>query len=265
MAVGPTRVPTALTSRSIGAGKFGLEIKVDYKTLDTFKVAPENEGAFNRIKEAADAREYVKLALVGASGAGKTHLLHGTTVASEPLMGKKITFISAGELAITARAIENDTVTQISESFLEKIGACDFLIVDDFDTNIFDGTTAAKLFSLLVGERDRQKKPTIVAARVWDAQRADEELAACLSDFEVVLMDALVGDEVEKAEVAKLLIDLYEADARPQITDEAVAYIVGTHAKTISDVPNMMRFLLEGNAVSAGELVDVAKAKSLFE
>lgn len=237
---------------------------MDYKIIDTFKVVPENEGVCSRVGRAVKSADRTKLALVGVSGSGKTHLLHGIAVSPDFSSEKEVVFISAGELAIAARAIESDAITQIGESFLEKIGSCDFLIVDDFDTNISDGTSAAKLFSLMVEERDRRGKPTIVAARAWNLERTDVELGACMSGFEVEAIEPLANDKETLIDAARLLIGLYEPGKCPFITDVALEYIIGAYARSISDVPNMMRFLLEGDVVGPDDFVDEEKARQLF-
>ena len=225
--------------------------------LDEIVITDGNKEAFELILHLTDTFQIPVRALVyGPAGSGKSTLLRGKARTRDLLSEKEFTACNAAEV------VSLFNIGSAGESFLEKIGTADALVIDEFQ-RFYDDENGIELCRLLVSARNKAGYDTVIVSDVPFDELDMSLFDDIFADYGRLSVSAL--DDDGRAEFARrLLAKEDESSSWPLFEESAIDCIVGEYAKDASEIRKIAQFFKASDAVKEAERIDANDVRSLL-
>lgn len=227
------------------------------ESLETFVRCPANEEAARVFDDLNGGIPTATRAVVaGPRHSGKTTLARALGADAQRNGAEQLVFVCSGaDIALALMDEDND-------AFFERLGATAVLVIDDV-APLARAEKGDQLLALLIEERDRLGLSTALMA---DGALEDYELplsAPLLADFRTVTAGAL-DEEGRQAFVRQAQAE-YRAEASPDLTEDAVAFIANELPGGLPDREMAVRYLMTDPDCAVLGTIDGAAARRLLQ
>ena len=195
----------------------------------------------------AAAEGYRKVLVLGSKGSGKTSCLKRVVDEANMKVADSALYCSAIEIYAAIFIRENET-------FLSKLAAAAVIAVDDIEA-LGQYSQGDRTIALLVGERDRKRRSTVLASSESFDELAKRFPLLRLAAFEKVSAHALSG--AERRELAEALAEHYRTSESPRLEGEAVEWLA-ERFEGGRDLDTAVRFAMTAAGFDAGAPVAAA-------
>lgn len=230
--------------------------------LDEFVVSDENRELCDLVIGVTQADTPVNMLVYGPHGAGKTALAQARGRERDLLSRKTVMFCHADEMMSFLE------LGDIGDSFLERAGSADIVLIDGFDRFFSAGDVGARLCALLIAERHRLGLSTIAFSSVKPDELPLHELEPAISGYSIWSMAPL--DEEGRVKLAHVWHEkAHRSPAAPgakaTLTDETLRYIVCERAGDLDEARSIIDYLVGYVAAQANSAIDVDVARQLLD
>lgn len=216
--------------------------------LDTIVETAGNAKAVGIIKQITEPREYqTKVFLVGPEGSGKTTIMRARQLDRDLLSTKSVVYRPCKELPEALRA-------DVHDGYLEELGSCNVLFLDDFDGFWADDEIGPLMCKLLLQERNRQGGDTVISSTKPLSAYDLGMFEGLFDDFIEVEIAPLAGDDL--VAFIKKVQEQYRDEAKsPVLSDEAVAYLAHDFEQSLETKRRAVYYLMLAYEGTPGEML----------
>lgn len=203
---------------------------------------------------ALSLNEHRKILVSGTKGSGKTACLLWYATNENADNPHTVLYCSAIEIQAALFIREN-------EPFLAKLAETPVVAIDDLEL-LAQHDQGDRAISLLVAERDKKKRSTVLASNVSSQDVSAKFPLLHIASFESFVVHPL--DEKGRSELVRATFQARRTSKNPVLSDRSITWLTARFESS-GEIETAVRFILEGADLSAGSVVEPEELAALFE